>query len=201
MRTDLQSGKTIADLAKTKGVDLTTLSTALLDAEKARLTQSVKDGTITQAEADQHLADAPAHIADMLNGVAPAGRGPGQDGHRGGPNGGKQGFAVVAKDLGLDETALQTELQSGKTIADLAKAKGIALATIAGDMLTAQKADLAQAVTDGRLTQARADQMLADAPQRIDDFLNGKMPARPQRAAPAGRPATNSPIPTPSPSA
>ena len=85
LQTELQAGKTIADLAKEKSVDLTVLSTALLDAQKTELAKQVADGTITQAQADQRLADAPARITDFLNGVAPAGRGPGQGGRHGGP--------------------------------------------------------------------------------------------------------------------
>jgi len=53
------------------------------------------------------------------------------------------------------------------------------------------KTALDQAVKDGRLTQAQADKMKADSKQRIDDFVNGKMPAfgmgGPGHGGPGGR--------------
>lgn len=52
----LHSGKTLADIAKAQGVDLTAvqnaMKTAQQDAFKAAIAQAVKDGKITQAQAD-----------------------------------------------------------------------------------------------------------------------------------------------------
>lgn len=52
----LHSGKTLSEIATTKGVDLATIETALnanrLTEMKAQLAQAVKDGTMTQEEAD-----------------------------------------------------------------------------------------------------------------------------------------------------
>ncbi len=52
----LHSGKTLSEIAQEKGVDLATIETALnanrISEMKAQLAQAVKDGTITQAEAD-----------------------------------------------------------------------------------------------------------------------------------------------------
>ena len=191
LRTAMQGGKTIAALATEKGVDLSTISNAILEAQKADLTQAVTDGKLTQAQADQMLADAPARITDMLSRTMPekpggfgGGRGGkggmggmGVKGGKGGAPGGKVAQAVVAKALGIDETALRTELLSGKTIADVAKAKGVDLAGVQKAILDAQTAELAQAVTDGRITQAQADQKLADAPARITEMLNRTQPA------------------------
>ena len=39
-----------------------------------------------------------------------------------------------------------------------------------------QKLD--QAVSDGRLTKAQEQQILAEADQRLNDLVNGKLPAR-----------------------
>ncbi len=189
LRTELQAGKSIADVAASKGVALDTIATAILDAQKADLAKAVTDGKLTQAQADQKLADAPTRINDMLNGKGLQG-GPGGPG---GPRGGHFGdpanapHVIAAKLLGLDEAALRTELQAGKTIADLATSKGVALTTISSAILDAQKADLAKAVTDGKLTQAQADQMLADAPTRINDMLTGKAPAGRPQGGPGGQ--------------
>jgi hypothetical protein len=52
LTTALRGGKTLLDLAGEKNVDVTKLRTAIADAEKAALDQAVKDGKMTQAQAD-----------------------------------------------------------------------------------------------------------------------------------------------------
>ncbi len=48
----LRGGKTLLVLAREKNVDVTKLRTAIADAEKAAVDQAVKDGKLTQAQAD-----------------------------------------------------------------------------------------------------------------------------------------------------
>jgi hypothetical protein len=84
LRTALQGGQSVADVAKAKGVDVSKVVDALVAQLKAHLDEEVKSGEHTQAEADQMLADAKTHIEDFVNGKAPAG-GPGF----GGPGGGR----------------------------------------------------------------------------------------------------------------
>ena len=177
LRTELQSGKTIADVAQAKGVDSAKIISAIVDAQKADVAQAVTDGKLTQAQADQILANAETHAANHVNTTAPMGRG-GHGGERGAKFGNPANapLAVAAKAIGIDETALRTELQSGKTIADVAKAKGVDSAKVVTAIVDAHKADVAQAVTDGKLTQAQADQMLANSQARATDLVNGKAP-------------------------
>lgn len=69
--------------------------------------------------------------------------------------------AIAAEALSMDEAAMIAELQAGKTIADLAAARNVALDTIV-DAFVAVRADrLAARVAAGNLTQAQADAMLA----------------------------------------
>ncbi|MDB5044521.1 MAG: hypothetical protein JWQ08_571 [Deinococcus sp.] len=87
-----------------------------------------------------------------------------RDGQRG-PDGGPRRVidTAVAKTLGLTPDALRQQLQAGKTIADLAKAKGVSTATIRTAALAALKTQLAADVKAGKQTQAQADQHLARA--------------------------------------
>jgi hypothetical protein len=48
----LRSGKTLADLAKSQNVDPSVVQQAIANAEKAALDRAVKDGLMTQAQAD-----------------------------------------------------------------------------------------------------------------------------------------------------
>lgn len=69
-------------------------------------------------------------------------------------------LATVADALGIEPADLVAELQAGKTVADLATDKGVELSAIV-DALTAQHRELlANAVANGRLTQAQADARL-----------------------------------------
>ena len=70
----------------------------------------------------------------------------------------------LAKALGLTTDELYAELNSGKTLAALAEEKGLDRAALAAKLESAHQAGLAQAVTDGVLTQEQADAMLARWP-------------------------------------
>ncbi len=109
------------------------------------------------------LALSAAAFAQGPAGPGGVGVGYGLGGGRGGAWGGPDNSlaAVAAEVLGMDQTELVAALNSGQTIADVAKAKGVALDKIV-DAFIAQRVDaLNQAVADGRLTQAQADTMLA----------------------------------------
>lgn len=69
--------------------------------------------------------------------------------------------AVAAKDLNLTVTDLLAQLQSGKSIADVAKDKNVSTDTIVNDFVAAHQAQLKTAVDAKQITQAEADATLA----------------------------------------
>ena len=78
-------GKTLADIAKEKGVDTQKLVDALVASQKTMLDQAVTDGRYTQAQADKWLDWYKQAAALQL--TEPYGPGFGFDGMRGGPGG------------------------------------------------------------------------------------------------------------------
>ena len=89
------------------------------------------------------------------------GMGPMQ-GRRGGMGGRQQSLvAVAAQQLGVNQADLVVQLQGGKTIAQVASEKNVALDTIVNAFVATRQARMAQAVAAGRMTQAQADAMLA----------------------------------------
>lgn len=78
-------GKTLADLAKEKGVDTQKLVDALVASQKTMLDQAVTDNRLTQAQADKWLAWYTQSAALQL--TEPYGPGFGMGGMRGGPGG------------------------------------------------------------------------------------------------------------------
>ncbi len=91
-----------------------------------------------------------------------------QRGRRGGCN-----LEAAATAIGIDEADLRAELDNGSTIADVAEANGVDVDDVIDAMVDAKAERLADKVEDGRLTQAEADEKLADAEDRITDRVNG----------------------------
>jgi hypothetical protein len=79
LRTDLRSGQTLSQIAKSQGKTLDGLVAVMVAQVKKTLSTAVSQGLLTQAQADQLAARLAARMKDMANGVRP--RGPG-----GGPN-------------------------------------------------------------------------------------------------------------------
>lgn len=77
----------------------------------------------------------------------------------------------VAKAIGLTPAQLTTELKNNKSLADIAKEKGVSTQQLAGILQTAIQSGLKQAVADGTLTQAQADAMLKHMDGNYEQML------------------------------
>ncbi len=78
LRTAVQSGQTLAQIAADKGVEVQVVIDSLTSELAAHLSEGVSSGKITQEQADQKLAKASERITDMVNNGRP---------ERGGPQG------------------------------------------------------------------------------------------------------------------
>ncbi len=174
LQTKLQSGKTLAQVANaTDGKSADGLIDALVAAAKTDIAADVSSGRITQAQADQILSGLKQEITNRVNSTGP----PSGPHGRGGPHGGLDAAATY---LGLSESNLMTQVQSGKTLGEIADATaGKSKAGLIAALVADEKSHLAQAVKDGRLTQAQADAMSANIETRVTDLVNGTLPPRP----------------------
>ncbi len=86
--------------------------------------------------------------------------------------------AIAAKTLGIEVTALVTELNSGKTSADVAKAKNVAVSKIVDAMVANRTAALKAAVDAKRITQAQMDAELKVMQDNIIAQINNKWSPR-----------------------
>jgi hypothetical protein len=92
LRTAVQSGQTLAQIAADKGVDVQVVIDALKAELAEHLAEEVTSGEITQEQADQKLAKASERITDMVNNGRPERGGPeGQGGQQGQDQGGQRG--------------------------------------------------------------------------------------------------------------
>jgi len=79
---------------------------------------------------------------------------------------------AVTKLLGMTQEQIYTERQAGKTLAAIAKEKGITDQQLIDAMTAGQKQVIEQAVKDGRLTQAQSDWMLGRMKAMVPFMLN-----------------------------
>jgi hypothetical protein len=165
-----ESQAIVNDAAAQLGVPPQALSNALKKALENRVDAAVADGRLTKAQGD-------ALKERIESGQAPLFVGPGLGFGGHGPFEHHLGdLDAAASYLGLTEDQLRTQLQSGKTLADVAKAQGKSVDGLVDALVAAAKQHLDEAVADGRLTKAQEDQILSDLKQRITDRVNGKLP-------------------------
>lgn len=155
-------GKTWMDLyrqtlAQKLGTTLEKLQQAETDARQEAITQAVKQGLLTQAQADAMLK----RMQNVLPGT------PGQrfDARTIIAN---AELDAAAKTLGMTTADLTTALKS-KTLLTLAQEKNVDVTKLRTAIADAEKAALDQAVKDGKVTQAQADALKANIkPENID---------------------------------
>jgi hypothetical protein len=191
------------DLAKRLNVTTDQLDSAIKGAASDRIDAAVAAGTLTKAQGDaakQRIASGTG--VPLLGGGPGFGHGPGGPrggGFPGGPGGpgpggpGPRGGAFfgaldgASAYLGLTDAQLRKQLESGKSLADIAKANGKTTDGLKAAITAATKAKLDQAVTDKKLTDAQRTQILSGLDKRLDALISGKPGARDSRVGP-GRP-------------
>lgn len=94
----------------------------------------------------------------------------------------KDGVEAAATALGMTTKELRTEFRAGKSLKDVAAAKGVAYDTVTDAVVASVKADLDAAVKAGTIQQARADKVLARLEQRLANGWTRKGAAAPAPA-------------------
>ena len=174
--TALQAGKSMADVAKANNVDVQKVIDALVTDKKDEIAAALKAGTITQAQADTQLAGATQFVTDQVNqaGFGHGGHGPGGMGSHGGPGGlDADALTSAAKALGMTAADLTPALNGGQSAAAVAKTKGVDVRKVIDAIVASDKAEFAAAVKAGTMTQAQADQMVANLTTHVTNEVNG----------------------------
>jgi hypothetical protein len=178
----------INDAARQLGVEPKALSDALEQALKNRVDAAVKDGRLTQEEAARLKERIDAGETPLF-GLGP---GPGFRHHdERGPFHAK--FEGAARYLGMTQAQLRQALESGKTLAQVARDQNKSVDGLVDALVAPAEQKLTQAVEDGRLTEAEKREMLSGLRERITDVVNGRFAPRfhrgPDRAKFEVRPA------------
>jgi hypothetical protein len=157
--------------------------TSRLAGIKTALSGLVSDGTLTQSQADK--------VASTLDTKLPKGpKGDHEGFGRPGGHFGRMGMGrtedAAAKALGLTTAKLHTALESGKSLADVAKAQKVSVSSLVKAMVTATEGELTAAVKGGTMTQAQADKMTNGLTARITERVNNVRPERGPGHGPRG---------------
>lgn len=173
---DTEKQAFLNDAAKRLDVTPAQLEAALRGAYDARIDAAVAAGKITKEQAE-------AMKKRSQEGGLPLFRGGrhgsfGGPGHHGGFGRGAKSLAGAATYLGLTEAKLRAELEAGKTLAEIAKAQGKAVAGLKAALKADAKTKLDAAVKNGRITQAQANELLSRLDERLDGMIAGKLGGR-----------------------
>ena len=167
-----ESQTVLNDAAKELGVSPSELSAALKSALEKRIDAAVATGRLTKEQGDdlkQRIESGDFPLFGM------PGFGPGHGGFEHHEMFG--GLDAAATYLGVTEDNLRTELESGKSLADVAKAKGKSGDGLVDAIVADAKKHLDEEVSEGDLTQAQADQLLARLEEGIRAMVNGERPS------------------------
>jgi hypothetical protein len=162
----------VSDAAKQLGVQPSALSAALKQALMNRVDAAVAAGRLTKAD------------GTALKGRIQAGNVP-LFGFRGGGGFEHHGFrheddlSAASSYLGLTATELQTQLESGKTLAQVAKSQNKSVDGLVSALVAAKTKELDAAVKAGRLTKAEEQTMLRNIKEHVTAVVNGVRPTRP----------------------
>jgi hypothetical protein len=150
----------VDDAAQQLGVQPSALSGALKKALENQVDAAVAAGRLTKNEGD-------AIKTRIESGQLPIfGAGPRV-------HFGLRGLGGAASYLGLTEAQLRSDLEGGKTLADVATDQGKSVEGLVQALVDDATTKLDAAVAAGRLTQEREQSILSDLKQHITDFVNG----------------------------
>lgn len=179
----LKADKTLEAFAIEKGLTKEDYLAKLVAAETTAINAQVTAGKLTQAQADERIAALSDQLTKQIEAKGFRGGFPGGPGGKGGP-GGPGGFGggfgnpeVITTILGITQEELRTELESGKSIVDIATAKGIS------------EDDLISKIKDGMTDSIKKSVEQKGTAHTRPDGAQG----RPDRKAAAG---TATPAPT-----
>jgi uncharacterized protein YidB (DUF937 family) len=180
----------ITQLATNLGTDVATLKSAISKTNTDALNKAVAAGTITQAQADKISAALQGGNSFFFG----AG-GPKTPGNPSGPGRGTPFFSGIADVegsvgtfLGITPAQLKTELQGGKSLADVATAHGKTRDDLKAFLTTQATAQIDKAVSAGTLTQTQADQITSALSSHLDQIIDAKLGSMIPRSSSGGTP-------------
>jgi hypothetical protein len=164
-----ESQAVVNDAAKQLGVTPSELSAALKKALENRVDAAVAAGRLTKEQGAELKKRIEAGDVPLFGG--PGFAGPGHlrgFGHLGPPG----DLDAAADYLGLTEAQLEKQLNTGKTLAQVAKSRDKSVDGLISALYDSAKKKLDAGVAAGRLTKAQEESILADLKSRLSEFVD-----------------------------
>jgi hypothetical protein len=157
LKSKLAAGQTLAQIAEAQGVSRDALKNALTDSFNKKLEEQKKA------------------FSDKLDGMIDAKRNAfAEKQGRGFAAFGNKDLSAVLQLLGVTKADFQKAKDADKSLADIAKEKGVDLQKVIDTQKAAITKSINDAVKNGKLTQTEADKFLADAGKMAEKIVNGK---------------------------
>ncbi len=158
----------LQNLSTSLGVSKDKLTQSMVQAQKDTIAQAVKDGKLTQAQANKLATRIDAMAQKGVYSFAGLGAKHHAKTHK--PNAALKGVeqqvtTAVANKLGISVDQLKSDLKSGQTLAQIAQSKNISVADLKTTIVNTVKPTLDAAVKAGTITQAQEDKVI----QRIQN--------------------------------
>ena len=166
----LDEGKSIDELAAEAGVDAQSIIDAIVAAESEFINGLLEDGSISQEEADEWLAEVAEYASDFVE--FSWDDADFEDEFEEDEFEYVDWDEVAATALGVTVDDLYEAYLDGKSLADLAAENNVELATITAALIDAETELIAGLVADGVLSQEEADEWLSYLAEEADDFVN-----------------------------
>ncbi|HMF83257.1 MAG TPA: hypothetical protein VKI01_08280 [Acidimicrobiia bacterium] len=162
LRSQIRSGKTIAQVATDHGVDPNTVVNAIVAALTQQIDQKAAAGTIDTNRAAQAKEKLPNAASRFVNETKP----------RRGYRVVKEAVQAAAKEIGVTTNDLKDAHKNGKSIAQVAQDHGKSVDDVVNAVVKAATADVDQAVKDGKLDSQKADQIKKNLPDRAKELVD-----------------------------
>ena len=150
-------------LAENLGISPEELTATIQQTQLELVAERVAAGDLTEEQA--------ARIRERIE----SGEGPlfgGGHGQKRGHDRGRYVVQEVAEFLGLTPQDVVSAKQAGQSLAQIAEANGVSAEELAAFFMSKIEAHVADALAAGKIDQARADEVLQNAPEHIDRLIN-----------------------------
>ncbi len=171
----LRDGATPEDVITSNGGSVEAVIADVMSAFDSRIDRALAAGRITDEQAEQLRTQFEVDLrARMTSDVWAQGIGRAAS---------VSLLRLAVEQTGLTAAELRDALQGGATLAEVLTANGVSLETFTADAGARLQARLNVLVVDGRITQERADELLAQFQARLTEQLNQVWPGRGRGAA------------------
>lgn len=176
---EYEAGKSPNDILSTNGADVEAFDAWIMSEQVARLNRAVATGKMTREEADVKLAEFSEMFGGVMSGDIPLQQDPG---HGGVVQQAARGLLKAVEDAtGLTTQEIIELARGGQTLGEIVEANGGDVDAVVAAAVIAETEQINQAVADEKMTQERADEILAELETRLAEAMTAPLPAPQQR--------------------